>query len=93
VLLACAVLAGLLGLFALPGGSFVAHAFRDLMGDLTMPGVGRHGLVGPLTGLVLVLVVAGGAVAAHPPHMSAGGEREPPAWARGPTRNGACARC
>jgi hypothetical protein len=28
VLMGCAVLAGLLGLFALPGGSFVAHAFR-----------------------------------------------------------------
>ena len=31
VLMGCAVLAGLLGLFALPGGSFVADAFRDLM--------------------------------------------------------------
>ncbi len=28
VLMGCAVLAGLLGLFVLPGGSFVAHAFR-----------------------------------------------------------------
>ena len=31
VLMGCTVLAGLLGLFALPGGRFVAHAFRYLM--------------------------------------------------------------
>jgi hypothetical protein len=31
VLMGCAVLAGLLGLFAFRGGSFVAHAFRDLV--------------------------------------------------------------
>jgi hypothetical protein len=35
VLMGCAVLAGLLGLFALPGGSFIAHTFRDLVSHLT----------------------------------------------------------
>jgi hypothetical protein len=64
VLMGCALLAGLLGLFALPGGSLIARAFRDLMGGLTGAGLGRHGLAGPITGMVLVLVVAGGAVAA-----------------------------
>jgi hypothetical protein len=64
VLMGCAVLAGVLGLFAFPGGSFVAHALRDLMRDPIGAAVGKHGLAGLLTGMMLVLMLAGGAVAA-----------------------------
>jgi hypothetical protein len=59
VLVGCGVVATALAVFALGAGSFVTHALAQLVSFR-----GTHGAALPLAGLGLVLLIAGGAVAA-----------------------------
>jgi hypothetical protein len=59
VLVACGVVATSLAIFALGAGSFVTHALAQLVSFR-----GTQGAALPLAGIGLVLLIAGGAIAA-----------------------------